>query len=249
MSFRVRMLAPDSPINSFPNPATAGVALGYPDGLLAIGGDLSTARLLAAYGQGIFPWYNDDQPILWWSPDPRAVIETRRFHMSRSLARTLRRGEWAFSLNQNFADVIDGCATERDEHGTWITADMRAAYLRLHELGYAHSVESWCEQELVGGIYGIRLGKIFFGESMFSRVSNASKVALSGLIHHCLDTGIELLDAQVESAHLQQFGLQQLSRDRFTSRVRRLATAARPLPDWEHAPQQAAPLAELRRSS
>lgn len=240
------MLEPETAPDAFPDPTSAGVALGYPEGLLAIGGDLSPARLLAAYRRGIFPWYNDDQPILWWSPDPRAVIRPQRFHMSRSLARELRRGGWQVSLNQGFAEVVDGCAHSRSDHGTWITPAMRAAYIELHNMGYAHSVESWHNGVLAGGIYGVRLGRIFFGESMFSAVTSGSKVALSGLIAQCRRHQIDLLDAQVESAHLQQFGLELLTRGRFTAAVKELAATAKPLPDWRHSPEPAAMLAGLR---
>lgn len=247
MAFRVRTLRPDDPPDDFPDPATIDVALGYPDGLLAVGGDLSPARLLAAYSAGIFPWFNDDQPILWWSPDPRAVIFPAHFHLSRSLARQLRRGGWEFSLNQDFARVIGGCASARDEHGTWITADMRAAYLRMHELGYAHSVESWFEGELAGGIYGIRLGNIFFGESMFSLCTGGSKVALSGLISLCRETEIELLDCQLASDHLRTLGMEEISRPHFLEILSRATAASGPAPGWAFGPRQANSLADLRK--
>jgi len=246
MGFRVRLLAPEDPPDAFPDPARAGVALGYPDGLLAIGGDLSQPRLLQAYRQGIFPWYNDDQPILWWSPDPRAIIRVKNFHMSRSLARTLRSGTWEYSLNRAFEAVIDGCATGRGPHGTWITAAMRTAFLDLHRAGYAHSVESWRDGTLAGGIYGIRLGNAFFGESMFSACSNGSKVALSALIGLCSDAGVELLDAQLESTHLNQFGLELLPRVQFVADLDSLTASGRPLRDWHHGRQPAAALARLR---
>lgn len=235
MAFRVRNLSPDDPPDTFPDPATAGLALGYPDGLLAIGGDLSPARLLAAYRRGIFPWYNDDQPILWWSPQPRAVIFPCRLHLSRSLRRDLRRNAWEYSLNQCFAEVIDGCATNRGAHGTWITAEMRAAFLRLHELGYAHSVESWRNGELAGGIYGIRLGGIFFGESMYSARTSGSKVALGGLARICLDEGIRVIDCQLESEHLSTLGMQSLRRDEFLERLPGWTAGETALPDWRFA--------------
>ncbi|MEE4185127.1 MAG: leucyl/phenylalanyl-tRNA--protein transferase [Gammaproteobacteria bacterium] len=248
MGFRVRLLAPEDPPDAFPDPRRAGIALGYPDGLIAIGGDLSQARLLAAYRRGIFPWYNDDQPILWWSPEPRAIIRVANFHMSRSLARSLRRDGWEFSLNTAFERVIDGCAASRGTHGTWITAEMRAAYVALHHAGYAHSVESWCDGVLAGGIYGIRLGRAFFGESMFSARSNGSKVALSALMGLSTAAGIELLDAQLESPHLQQFGLELLPRAEFLCLVERLTATATALPDWRHGRTPAAPLARLRQT-
>jgi len=246
MGFRVRLLSPEDPPDAFPDAREAGIALGYPDGLIAAGGDLAPERLLAAYHGGLFPWFNDDQPILWWSPDPRAVLPVERFHMARSLARDLRRGRWTFSVNNHFADVIDGCAGNRGPHGTWITADMRSAYLRLHQLGYAHSVESWHAGELAGGIYGLRLGGAFFGESMFSARSNGSKVALSALIYLSRQAGIELLDAQLESAHLQQFGLELWPRREFIDALRRLTAGAAPDPGWHLAPRDARPIAALR---
>lgn len=249
MAFRVRKLTPDTPADAFPDPATAGVALGYPEGLLAIGGDLSPQRLLAAYQRGIFPWFNDDQPILWWSPDPRAVIFPQAFHMSRSLARMLRDGAWEVSLNQEFATVMSGCAENRGRHGSWITADMRHAYQRLHTLGYAHSLESWYQGRLAGGIYGIRLGRVFFGESMFSAHNNGSKVAISGLIQLCLDEDIRLLDCQLESRHLRSLGMQSLSRTDFVSQLPALTAAARPHTNWAFSKRPAAHLATLRKTA
>jgi len=222
------------------------VALGQPEGLLAVGGDLSPARLLAAYRTGLFPWYNEDQPILWWSPDPRAIIYTRRFHMSRSLARTLKRDHWEFSLNADFQQIIRGCASSRGKYGTWISEDMIAAYTHLHELGYAHSVESWQDGELAGGIYGIRLGRMFFGESMFSRRSNGSKVALSALIYECLRAGIEVLDCQMESSHLRSLGMEEVSRQEFASLLSDCVQEPVALPAWQISRRDAASVAGLR---
>jgi len=205
-----------------------GTALGQPEGLIAIGGDLSPERLIAAYQRGIFPWYNDDQPILWWCPDPRAIIEPENFHMSRSLARTLKRGSWEFTVNHDFAGAINGCASDRGRFGTWITADMKTAYIRLHDLGYAHSVESWHKGKLAGGIYGIRLGNCFFGESMYTRITDGSKVALSALVSICREESIGLLDCQMSSKHLGTLGMIELPRAEF---LRRLTGAlARPIP-------------------
>lgn len=249
MPFRIRQLSPDSAPDDFPDADSVGMALGYPEGLVAVGGDLLPERLLAAYRRGLFPWFNDDQPILWWSPDPRAIIRPEAFHVSRSLMRLLRRDNWSYSLNQAFTKVIAGCATNRGQHGTWITADMRLAYTRLHELGYAHSVESWFDGELAGGIYGICLGRIFFGESMFSSRSGGSKVAISGLIRLCRDSGIELLDCQMENPHLQTLGAQTLSRKDFLALVRKLAVPDEPRKNWSFEPQPTRPLAGLGQAA
>lgn len=233
MGFRVKVLGPSDPPDSFPDAALAGIALGQPDGLLAIGGDLSPERLLAAYRKGIFPWFNEDQPILWWSPDPRAVIFPTHFHMSRSLVRHLKRGGWQYSLNTCFDEVIRRCATGRGKYGTWITREMIDAYSQLHKLGYAHSVESWYNGELAGGIYGIRLGSIFFGESMFSIYTDGSKVALSALVKICLEVGIIVIDCQVESAHLTTLGMEQIPRDDFIRLVDDSVRGAAALHDWK----------------
>ena len=219
MGFRVQVIKPEDPPDSFSDPADMGVALGYPDGLLAIGGDLSPERLIAAYTHGIFPWFNDDQPILWWSPDPRTVLEPEHFHRSRSLTRALRQGGWEYSINDCFDEVIRCCAFNRGEHGTWITPEMMAAYSRLHQMGYAHSLECWYQGELAGGIYGIRLGNMFFGESMFSAISNGSKVALAALVELCPHAGINLIDCQLSSTHLTTLGMVEMPRQAFLKRL------------------------------
>lgn len=206
------------PPDHFPDPERA---LRDPDGLLAVGGDLSTERLLAAYRLGIFPWYQDDQPILWWSPDPRAVLFPRELHISRSLQRTLRRNRFSVSVDQDFAGVITGCANARNETGTWITADMARAYRQLHDAGHAHAVEVWHDQQLAGGLYGVNIGRVFFGESMFSLQTDASKVALVKLVHLCLELGIGLVDCQIASAHLASLGSRQISRTEFRQLLRR----------------------------
>jgi leucyl/phenylalanyl-tRNA--protein transferase len=247
MAFRVRSLTASDPPDAFPDPAKARAVLGYPDGLIAVGGDLNPERLLAAYHRGIFPWYNEDQPVLWWSPDPRAVIHPQRFHMSRRLAKELRGGKWSYSLNQAFEQVINGCAAGRDEHGTWITPAMQQAYLHMHTLGYAHSVESWYEGTLAGGIYGIRLGRCFFGESMYSKLTGGSKVAISGLIKIGLADGIELLDCQMPTEHLGSLGMQEMSRQDFLAWLANNVRSAMPIPDWRFAARSAAELAALRR--
>ena len=224
-------LRPDDPPAAFPPVETA---LEDPDGLLCAGGDLSPQRLIEAYRRGIFPWFSAGQPILWWSPDPRTVIYPAELHVSRSLARTLRRGRLAITVDQSFAAVMDGCADPRRRpEGTWITPGMRAAYLRLHELGYAHSIETWEGNRLVGGIYGVALGRAFFGESMFSAVPDASKVAICGLSHTLLERNYHFIDCQVASAHLSSLGARSLSRREF---LQRLAAATQgplaPDPGW-----------------
>ncbi len=191
-------------------------ALDDPAGLLAAGGDLSPARLLAAYRRGIFPWYSPGQPVLWWSPDPRAVLFPEEFKVSRSLAKTLRNGGFSVTMNQQFAQVIDACAAPRPESlGTWITPEMREAYLELHRRGHAHSLEAWVGGELVGGLYGVRLGGVFFGESMFSRARDASKVALAHLVAVCRRNSIAVIDCQLASGHLASLGARSIPRAQF----------------------------------
>jgi leucyl/phenylalanyl-tRNA--protein transferase len=192
-------------------------ALREPNGLLAFGGDLSPQRLLRAYRQGIFPWYNEDQPILWWSPDPRMVLYPDRLRISRSLWKTLRKKRYTVTTDHAFRRVIRHCAEPRaDGHGTWLSDDMLAAYSRLHDMGYAHSVESWYQDELVGGLYGLALGQVFFGESMFSHSTDASKVALVHLVRHLQKWGYVLIDCQVASAHLTSLGAEAIPRRLFT---------------------------------
>jgi leucyl/phenylalanyl-tRNA--protein transferase len=198
-------------------------ALAEPNGLLAAGGDLSTQRLLLAYRHGIFPWYSEGEPILWWSPDPRMVFDTGKIHVASRLQRWLRRCDWTIQADTAFADVVRACAAPRRGHnGTWITRAMFDAYLRLHELGYAHSVEA-CDAsgELAGGIYGVAVGRMFFGESMFSRATNGSKIALIALCRVLQAWGYELLDAQVASPHLQTMGAFEIPRGRFVAHVER----------------------------
>jgi leucyl/phenylalanyl-tRNA--protein transferase len=192
-----------------------------PDGLLAVGGDLKSERLLLAYRLGIFPWYSGEQPILWWSPDPRLILEPGEFHISRGLHQTLRKGLFTVTFDQAFAQVIEACAKapRKGQHGTWITPEMQKAYIRLHRLGFAHSVESWFEGELVGGIYGVSLGKCFFGESMFYRKSDASKVALASLVQQLKTWGFHMLDAQVTTRHLISLGAKEIPRKLFLKRL------------------------------
>lgn len=195
----------------FPSATDAG-----PDGLLAAGADLSPTRLLDAYQHGIFPWYSEGEPVLWWSPAPRCVIYPEQFHASRSLLKRARNNTYRISSNRAFADVMLGCATvDERANSTWITQDMFDAYCSMHELGWAHSVEVWKEDELVGGTYGLAIGKIFFGESMFSRATDASKIALLFLCHALAKLDFRLLDCQVENPHLLSLGAQNISRNTF----------------------------------
>ena len=196
-------------------------ALEEPSGLLAAGGDLSPERLIAAYRRGIFPWYSPGQPVLWWSPDPRAVLFPEEFHCTRSLAKTLRNGGFSYSMDVDFAAVIDGCAAPRAASpGTWITSDMRAAYLELHRLEHAHSIEIWRDGALVGGLYGVRLGGVFFGESMFSRERDASKAALAHLVAVCRRNSLAVIDCQLPSRHLTTLGSRTIPRSQFQALLR-----------------------------
>jgi leucyl/phenylalanyl-tRNA--protein transferase len=206
------------------------------EGLLAVGGDLRPDRLIEAYRHGIFPWYNDDQPILWWSPDPRAVLFPEKLHVPRSLERTIRRGAFIMTLDTCFREVMTQCAGPRPQYpegGTWITPAMIEAYTELHQLGYAHSVETWQKGRLVGGLYGVALGGAFFGESMFSRAPDASKVALVVLVRQLRAWGFRLFDCQQSSPHVRRFGAEDIPRRNFLA----LLAAALALPDrrgrWE----------------
>jgi len=198
------------------------VDLSSPEGLLAMGGDLRAERLLEAYRHGIFPWYSEGQPILWWSPDPRAVLLPDKLKVSRSLRKSLRRGEFEVVLDTCFTEVVRRCAAPRPQFpqgGTWITPEMLHAYVHLHELGYAHSVESRRDGELVGGLYGVALGGVFFGESMFSHATDASKVALVHLVRQLQAWGFRLIDCQLPSPHLASLGAEEIRRHRFLDRL------------------------------
>jgi leucyl/phenylalanyl-tRNA---protein transferase len=203
--------------HAFPDPALA-----EPDGLLAVGGDLSPGRLLAAYAHGLFPWYSEGEPILWWSPDPRWVLVPSELHVSRSLAKDLRRGRYRLTADEAFDRVVDRCARKPrpGQRGTWITAEMRAAYRRLHELGHAHSVEAWEGERLAGGLYGVSLGGVFFGESMFADRPDASKAAFAGLCRTLQARGFGLVDCQVHTEHLERFGARGLPRTDFLALLR-----------------------------
>lgn len=203
---------------AFPSPS---LALGEPNGLLAIGGDLTPSRLLCAYQQGIFPWYSPGEAILWWSPDPRAVLFPKAFHTSRSFARFLRTHRFRITLNQAFTAVIAACAHRPDE-GSWIGQDVQQAYIQLHFMGHAHSVEVWQGNELIGGLYGVAQGALFCGESMFSRSTNASKCALLAFCHHFATYGGELIDCQVLNAHTSRLGARNIPRSQFLPQLSKL---------------------------
>lgn len=189
------------------------------DGLLAVGGDLSVERLLLAYQSGIFPWYNEDEIPMWWSPDPRFVLFPEKLRVSRSMNQLLRRGEFEFRVNSDFESVIHGCRTSRrkGDPGTWISEEVATGYIRLHQFGYAHSAETWRNGELVGGLYGVWLGNVFFGESMFSKKSNASKFAFINWITYLQQNGVVLIDCQVYTEHLESLGACMITRSDFIS--------------------------------
>lgn len=222
-AYKLTWLAPHDPPDAFP---PVERALEDPPGLLAAGGDLSAARVLAAYRRGIFPWYSDGQPVLWWSPDPRAVLFPEEFRRSRSLRQSERNRGYEVRFDVDFAGTMRDCAApRRDGAGTWITADMLEAYSALHRLGVAHSVETWRAGIRVGGLYGLQLGRVFFGESMFSRETDASKVALSALVRHSLERGGRLIDCQQASRHLGSLGSRTITRPQFTELLREHAAA------------------------
>lgn len=199
------------------------LALQEPDGLLAIGGDLSEKRILAAYRQGIFPWYSDDQPILWWSPDPRMVLYPDNLHISKSLQKKIRKRNYSITFDQAFDQVINECAAPRAyTEDTWITDKMKQAYIRLHKNGHAHSVECWQNEELIGGLYGVAIGKVFFGESMFSKRTDASKIAFVYLTRQLQRWGYQLIDCQVYSEHLSSLGAGNISRNEFIKQIQQM---------------------------
>lgn len=247
MSRTLPYLLATDPAAPFP---PAEQALREPDGLLAIGGDLSPQRLLKAYAGGVFPWFSDGQPILWWSPDPRTVFRTDGVRLSSRFRRQLRSSRWMLRADTAFAQVIAACASipRAGQEGTWITTTMQQAYLELHRLGHAHSLEVFDGPRLVGGIYGVAIGRMFFGESMFSAVSGGSKVALAALAAHLHACGWPLLDAQVENPHLMRLGAQRLPRADFLQQVR-LQVGQAALPgSWSerYGERPASALAEVR---
>jgi leucyl/phenylalanyl-tRNA---protein transferase len=208
------LLSPSAP-PVFPDPRR-----GDDEGLVAIGGDLSGERLLAAYAAGIFPWYNDGFPVLWWSPNPRAILPAEELHVSRSLSRRLRLRNYAVTWNLAFAEVIMACGEQR-KGGTWIVPEMRAAYLQLHHAGHAHSLEVWQENRLVGGLYGVQSGALFAAESMFHRLTDASKIAVVAASRSLHRAGIEVFDVQFATPHLRSLGVKEIARDDYLSRVAR----------------------------
>lgn len=225
------LLAPDDPEAGFP---PVSEALKEPDGLLAIGGDLSVRRLLEAYRRGIFPWYGPKDPILWWSPDPRTLLVPTDIRISRSLAKLLRKERFAVTMDRDFPAVIKACSEPRDQDGgTWLVPAMISAYRALHIHGWAHSVEVWEESELVGGLYGVAIGGLFFGESMFTRVDNASKIALVHLCQELARRRFELIDCQVLTKHLMRMGAHQRSRAHFVATLERLRERPQAVGSWD----------------
>jgi len=217
MTDMIHWLENDTP---FPPPERA---LREPNGLLAAGGELSAERLLSAYRRGIFPWYSEGQPVLWWSPDPRMVLLPEEFRLPRSLAKRMRRRDYEIRIDSAFEAVMRACAAPRsDAAGTWITGDMISAYCRLHRMGHAHSVETWIDGELAGGLYGISLGRMFYGESMFTRVPDASKIALACLVRRLESRQFGMIDCQMNTAHLARFGAREITRDDFSRRLAEL---------------------------
>lgn len=231
---RITWLAPHDPADAFPD---VSAALREPDGLLAAGGDLSVGRLLTAYRRGIFPWYEEGQPILWWSPDPRCVLFPGALHVSRRLAQEIRNTPLTVRFNHAFGEVVRACAEpRRHQSGTWITTEIAIAFEHLHAEGWAHSVEVWAQDRLVGGLYGLVIGRVFFGESMFSRVDNASKMALVALTRSMLESGMALLDCQVVSHHLATLGATTLPRPEFIALLDKACEPQTAYCDWPAGP-------------
>jgi len=226
----ITWISSDDPPEAFPEIESA---FDIPDGLLAAGGDLSPERLLYAYRHGIFPWYDSGQPILWWSPDPRCVLRPHEFHASKRLRRSLSRSKLEVSFNQAFNAVIAACGEDRiGQQGTWITDDMADAYSQLHQQGWAHSIEIWQENRLAGGLYGLAIGRAFFGESMFSRQTNASKAAMLALCQQMVLNDFEILDCQVESPHLVSLGASLMPRNKFAAVLRQACKSNSQFLDW-----------------
>ncbi len=224
-------LLSDDQLDLFPD---VELALDEPNGLLAVGGDLSPKRLLAAYSSGIFPWFSDDQPILWWSPNPRSVLKLDDFKISRSLKKTLNKRIFHVTFDTAFDEVIQACAaTRKDGFGTWITNDMLDAYRQLHKQGYAHSVECWFEQKLVGGLYGLSLGHAFFGESMFTRKTDASKVALAHLVWQLKQWQFDFIDTQVSSEHMASLGASDIPRRQFIAELQQTLKLSSRVGQWQ----------------
>jgi leucyl/phenylalanyl-tRNA--protein transferase len=237
------LLDPENTEAPFP-PVTE--ALEEPNGLLAVGGDLSIPRLLNAYRNGIFPWYSQGQPLLWWSPNPRTVLFPEKLQISRSLRKSMRNRGFMVSVDRDFPAVIRACAEpRRDTEETWITPEMIRAYEMLHQLGHAHSVEVWLDGELAGGIYGVSIGRIFFGESMFSRESDASKVALVVLVDRLSSWGYKLIDCQLHSQHLVSMGAEEIAREEFINSVQHNVTQPVAVDAWEPALHKPQPITSI----
>ncbi|KIA79498.1 leucyl/phenylalanyl-tRNA--protein transferase [Chromobacterium amazonense] len=210
-------------------------ALGHPNGLLAAGGDLSPRRILCAYSEGIFPWFSEGEPILWWSPAPRMVLYPEELKVSRSLAKTLRNLDYEIRVDSAFDEVMRACAEPRaGQDGTWIVPEMVAAYCRLHQLGYAHSFETWIGGELVGGLYGVAIGRMFYGESMFSRRADASKLAFVHMVRHLAGQGVGMIDCQMHTAHLASLGARLVPRDVFLATLKERVGQSQPDRMWEY---------------
>ncbi len=223
---QLTILDPDDPEQDFPDIESA---LEEPEGLLAAGGCLSQERLINAYKLGIFPWFNPNEPILWWSPNPRLVLFPEHLKISRSLRKTLRKDIFSITYDQAFANVMQLCAAPRntkdsENSGTWISEDMYQAYNKLYQLGYAHSIEVWFEEELVGGLYGVAIGQVFYGESMFHKKTDASKVAFCHLVHQLSDWGYQLIDCQVHTNHLSSLGAEEIDRSHFCQLLKQYVT-------------------------
>jgi leucyl/phenylalanyl-tRNA--protein transferase len=237
---RIAWISQDDPPDAFPE---ISAALTAPDGLLAAGGDLKPERLLYAYRRGVFPWFDSGQPILWWSPDPRCVMKPESFHVSRRLRRSIRNSDLSLSFNDSFSLVIESCASDRvGQDGTWITDEMIEAYSSLHAQGWAHSVEVWRDDDLVGGLYGVAIGKAFFGESMFSHASNASKVAMWALCDLLARLEFDVLDCQVVSPHLTSLGATLMPRTEFGALLER---ACDPMTKFSDLPENRLSVAKI----
>jgi leucyl/phenylalanyl-tRNA--protein transferase len=226
---------------------SAAQALTHPNGLLAAGADLSTDRLLTAYRSGIFPWFSEGEPLLWWSPDPRMVLHTAEFKVSRSLAKSIRNRGYEVRIDTAFSQVLDGCAgPRREQPGTWLGAEMRGAYLRLHRLGYAHSFETWRDGAMAGGLYGMAIGRMFYGESMFSRATDASKVALAALASELRARDFPLIDCQMNTRHLASLGAREIKRGDFLRTVSALVNYSEPPGLWQFTQPKSARLDEAQ---
>jgi len=231
MKMQLTVLDPNNPEQSFPS---INSALSIPDGLLAVGGCLSKSRLLNAYRQGIFPWNSPDEPILWWSPDPRLVLFPEKLVISRSLGKILRKQIFTITIDEAFAEVVSACAKPRkDGLGTWITKDILQAYQELHTSGFGHSAEAWLNGELVGGLYGVAIGKVFFGESMFFSKTDVSKFVFVSLVKKIMSWGYKVIDCQVSTGHLMSFGAEEITRSEFSKLLEQYSEASPDPSAWQ----------------